>query len=233
MSFMTWIQERQGNEESRWVYRDSRRERSTSKEVHVAFFGRGVPSGKGTLEALLPPGVRPLWLQQIHSARVIRAEGDGFCGDGDALISARPMTAPAVVTADCVPVLLASEGEVAAIHAGWRGVAQNIVDAALDSLVETPTVAWIGPCIGGDVYEVSPEVADQVTSASDESVQTMGPRGRPHLDLRAAVTIQLRRRGVVEVRQVPGCTFSEQNKLWSYRRQGKDAGRNVSLIWRH
>ncbi|KAB2959206.1 MAG: polyphenol oxidase family protein, partial [Thermoanaerobaculia bacterium] len=130
------------------------------------FLGRGAPArGASISPELLPESVAPAWLRQVHSARVLEAAA-GACGEGDALVTGRAGVAATVATADCVPVLLAVPGAVAAVHAGWRGVVAGVVPAALERVRErgdlARAVAWIGPSIGPCCYEVGEEVAAQV-----------------------------------------------------------------------
>ncbi len=138
-----------------------------------------------------------------------------------------------MVTADCVPVLLAGEGRIAAAHAGWRGIAAGIVGAVVDRLAVAPARlhAWIGPSIGRCCYEVGDDVAARVAEASDPAVVLLGSRYRPHLDLGAAVESQLKAAGVARVSAVRHCTRCDPERLWSYRREGPAAGRNVSFVW--
>ncbi|MDA8016159.1 MAG: polyphenol oxidase family protein [Thermoanaerobaculia bacterium] len=213
--------------------------------VQIAFTGKGLPATKPedfgrAVGDLLPVDVEPAWVRQIHSADVLEARSSGPCGPADALTTRGAGLGLSVVTADCVPVLLAGWGtetadglrepQIAAVHAGWRGIAAGIVGEATSRFVEPPRAAWIGPAIGGTVYEVGPEVAGQIAAAADESVVSMGPNGREHVDLRRAVESQLRSLGVGDVRQVDRCTYSDES-LWSYRRDGERAGRNLSVIW--
>jgi YfiH family protein len=137
------------------------------------------------------------------------------------------------VTADCVPVLLGGGSRIAAVHAGWRGIAAGIVGAALTRLgvPGRELIAWLGPAIGACCYEVGDEVAREVAAASGSAVVADGPRGRPHLDLAAAVAAQLRRGGVEQLRTVDRCTRCDDGRLWSYRREGPEAGRNVAFVW--
>lgn len=211
------------------------------EEVEVYFGGKG-PALKreATLRRILPQGIEPAWLRQVHSAKVLDAS-PGNNGEGDALVAERAGLALAVVTADCVPVLLASEGAIAAVHAGWRGLAQSILPAACERLAKAPSrgslseakaTAWIGPAIGPCCYEVGDDVARQVSAASDATVVRDGPRGRPHLDLAAAARAQLERCGWVDVRTIEVCTRCDAERLWSYRREGPGAGRNYAAIWR-
>lgn len=211
--------------------------------VEVRFVGRRVDGGEGErAEVLAALGVKRkvAWVEQVHSARVVAAgvgrsgEGDALVGDGEAALS--------VVTADCVPVLIAAGTRVAAVHAGWRGIAAGVVEATVARLAEEARAAgeeprpagwsaWIGPAIGACCYEVGPEVADRVRAASADDAVLPRP-DRPHLDLPIAVVAQLARTGVGTVRPLLWCTRCEPDRLHSYRREGEAAGRNHAFIWR-
>ena len=212
-----------------WVWRSSR------GAVRVLFTGRGPAGSREDVLRRVEPAAPPMaWARQIHSARVLAAEAAGEQGEGDALVTGRAGLALCVVTADCVPVLLAGPRGLAAVHAGWRGIAGGAVFAALEQ-AQGPLrewTAWIGPAIGPCCYEVGDEVADQIAAASDPSVVRSRPAGRPHLDLQAAVRRQLTAAGVGKVSALALCTRCEDVRLWSYRREGKRAGRNLAVIWR-
>ncbi len=205
--------------------------------IEVYFGGQGPRLGReATLRRVLPEGIEPAWPTQVHSATVLDAR-PGRNGEGDAVITDRRRLALAVVTADCVPVLLAATGRIAAVHAGWRGLAQSILPAVLERLARPepdagPVTAWIGPAIGPCCYEVGADVAARVRATSGDGVVRNGPRGRPHLDLVAAAVAQLARHGVQEVHTVDACTRCDEDRLFSYRREGPAAGRNVAAIWR-
>ena len=212
-----------------------------NRRVEVRFVGRGEErTREATLAAVEPEAPPVAALKQVHSARVVRVDGPGFAGEGDALVTARPGLALSVITADCVPVLIAMGDAIAAVHAGWRGVVAGVVPAALARLREAAAaaggdgsvpVAWIGPSIGACCYEVGPDVAAQVVAASGEEVATPGPAGKPHLDVARAVEIQLRSAGIADVRRFGPCTRCHPELLWSYRREGAKAGRNIAYIW--
>jgi len=182
------------------------------------------------------------WVRQIHSAQVLDA-APGCRGEGDALVTDRQGLALAVVTADCVPILLASRevgGGIAAVHAGWRGISKQIVVGALTRLRARPAsvLAWIGPAIGPCCYEVGPEVVQAVARACGvgrtEELVRPNPdptRSNPHLDLVWAVETQLRAAGVEDIRRLGGCTRCHPRELWSYRRDGSAAGRNLAYVW--
>lgn len=229
----------------------------------VGFAGRGPVGSRQEVLASLTGERRPVaWARQIHSARVLPARS-GECGDGDALVAARsgeygdgdalvagrsgecghsdalaarePGIALSIVTADCVPVLLAGPAGIAAAHAGWRGITAGVVGATVEALGGPPaeSMAWIGPAIGRCCYETGPDVAAQVAAASDPAVVIPGPAGRPHLDLQDAVRRQLLAAGL-RLRQIHVlslCTKCEASRLHSYRREGKAAGRNHAFIW--
>jgi YfiH family protein len=170
-------------------------------------------------------------MRQVHGATVLAAHA-GACGEGDALVTTEAGLALVVVTADCVPILLAGSDRVAAVHAGWRGLVAGVIAAALEKFDDPGrVVAWIGPAIGPCCYEVGEEVAAPVVARSAALVRSTGPRGRPHLDLPLAAAIELSRRGVAQVRRLAVCTACHPGTLESYRREGAAAGRNLSSIW--
>jgi len=201
--------------------------------ARALFLGRGAPGRDGAWpEGLLPVGVDRSWLRQVHSDRVVDAV-PGPCGEGDALVARRARLAAQIATADCVPILIAGPDVVVAVHAGWRGLAAGVIGAAMARLgASGAPVAWIGPAIGPCCYEVAPEVETEVVAASFPGVSRPGPRGRPHLDLGAAATEQLRRAGVERVVRVAACTRCRPEWLWSHRGDGPAAGRNLALVWR-
>ncbi len=194
------------------------------------FLGRGAPPrGAEWPPGLLPPGVARGWLTQVHSARALDG-APGPCGEGDALVVRRAALAATVAVADCVPVLLAGSAGVAAVHAGWRGLAAGVIAAAVERLGAVEA-AWVGPAIGPCCYEVSAEVAAAVVAASAPEIRRAGRGERPHLDLAAAARVQLERAGVGGVTLLRHCTRCRSEWLESHRRDGERAGRNLALIW--
>ncbi len=172
---------------------------------------------------------KPLVLRQVHGVAVVRASevGDGEIPEADAAVRERAGRAPAVRTADCVPLLLADrEGRaVAAIHAGWRGIAAGIAVAAVRDLGVAPArlVAALGPAILGCCYTVGPEVL--------EAVGLPGTGPGP-LDLHARLRAQLMGEGVPEeaIHAAPWCTRCHPELFFSYRRQKEAAGRQMAVI---
>jgi YfiH family protein len=196
----------------------------------------GLEHGFGLRDSVLPPGITTV--KQIHSAIVLDAafaENAGELKEGDALVSDEAGRLIGVKTADCVPILLADPTipVVAAIHAGWRGTAGNIVTAAIQELVslwktrpENIRTA-IGPSIGVCCYEVSAEVARRFAAWVPELSSV---EGHIHLDLPRINELQLRAAGVVDIWTSGECTFCAARRFYSFRREREQAGRMLSFI---
>jgi YfiH family protein len=211
--------------------------------------GRGLDLGSGATppawswvaEQAGLPGSQVALLSQVHGARVLRATAPGLLGEGDATWTDQPGLLLAVRVADCVPVLLVDldadgrPARVAAVHAGWRGVAARVVPATLEALGPWPgrRLAAVGPCIGVDAYEVGAEVVEGLGAVVPREVfQQPGRRpGRWQVDLRRAVAWQLQQGGVHAVEVLPDCTFADP-LLHSHRRDAASAGRLAAVIGR-
>ncbi len=179
-------------------------------------------------------------VRQVHGDVVQRAHRSSgpleVLGDADALVSTVPGLAIAVRVADCVPVLLAAPGGVAAVHAGWRGVAAGIGPLAVTALVEAAGCAVasvraiIGPHIGQDTFEVGPEVvsAIEATGVPRAVFARPGRDDRWHVDLGAALADQLARAGVGRVEQTGGDTTG--GRFFSYRADGPRTGRQAGIV---
>ena len=164
---------------------------------------------------------------QVHGRRLVRVgprrAGAGFgdpadtLGPADALAAARRRTPIAVLTADCVPVIVAGEGAVGVVHAGWRGIAAGVVQRAA-RVLPAPGAAAIGPAIGPCHYEVGQEVASAVTVATGGRARVERRDGRVFLDLPRTVEAILRHVGVAEVDRSEDCTACHPERFFSYRR---------------
>ena len=177
-----------------------------------------------------------VWMNQVHGTNVEVVDSGGDTIDKtDALVTTTPLLALAVVTADCVPVLMADAraGVVAAVHAGRVGAAQGIVARALETMVGVgarvnDVSVLLGPAVSGRNYEVPEEMADGVELALPGS-RTTTRRGTPGLDLRAGIAAQLRTLGVSAIDVAPRCTVEDRD-LFSHRRDAP-TGRMASLVW--
>ena len=193
--------------------------------------------------ALGVPGARVHFLSQVHGRVALTLTGSELQADlirveGDALVSRSPGLACGVRSADCVPVLLADRrsGAVAAAHAGWRGVASGVVSATVGALralsPDLDLVAAIGPHISLAAFEVSDDVAETLLSASHDPHVVDRSRAKPHVDLRRMLHAELHTHGLSEsqIDDVWGCTVSEPEQFFSFRRDGKASGRHLSAI---
>lgn len=205
---------------------------------HVGDDPAAVAANRSRLAAAtgLGPG-RLVWMNQVHGDRVALIEGprDTVVPDTDALVTTVPKLALVVVTADCVPVLMADAraGVVAAVHAGRAGAEQGVVARTVEAMVSagaTPVdiSVLLGPAVSGRNYEVPPAMADAVeaTLPGSRAVTAAGTAG---LDLRAGIARQLKALGITAIDVDPRCTVADP-ALFSYRRDGR-TGRLASLVW--
>lgn len=188
-------------------------------------------------EADLP--APPQWLQQVHGTRAVVLGGDDFDAgvpQADAVIGRQAGDICVVRTADCLPVLLCSRDgeEIAAIHAGWRGLAAGVIEATLAQMSHAPAdlLAWFGPAISQAAFEVGPEVRDSFGKWGDiEGLFQGNDRGRLQADLFGLAHARLRAAGVADVYGGGICTYSDPEHYFSYRRDGA-TGRLISFIYR-
>jgi YfiH family protein len=180
---------------------------------------------------------RLVWMNQVHGDHVVHVDGpqQAALEATDALITAVPRLAMVVVTADCVPVLMADAraGVVAAVHAGRVGAQRGIVVRALEGMLAVGAQVGdisvlLGPAVSGPHYEVPAAMADEVEAALPGS-RTRTTAGTPGLDLRAGIARQLTELGVESIDVDPRCTAADPN-LFSHRRDGR-TGRLASLVW--
>jgi len=177
-------------------------------------------------------------VRQVHGAAMIHGHQLVASSEADGLWLSAEAPSPLVVgvlTADCVPILLCDEQArfVAAVHSGWRGTVANIAGEAVQTLKNQGArgfYAAIGPCIEQASFEVGPEVAEQFSPSYVQMVEHAHGL-RPHVDLVAVVRDQLLRAGVAAERidRVGGCTYSDPETYFSYRRDGS-GGQQLSLI---
>jgi hypothetical protein len=183
--------------------------------------------------------------RQVHDRAVVVVDGGSSAGaiasiSADAVISDAPGLACGVRTADCVPLLIGcvETRRVAAVHAGWRGVVKGVAGAAIDELrargsrPEQLLVA-IGPHISHSAFEIGDEVARELRAASDDASAVTALAGqKPHAALGRILIAQLLACGVpsAQIEALPGCTFTDRDAFFSYRRDGKHSGRQLSAI---
>lgn len=188
----------------------------------------------------------PVWLNQTHGSRVVQANIMNAVPEADASFTREAGVVCAILTADCLPVLLcARDGRVvAAAHAGWRGLAAGVLEATLDAMQVPPgdVIAWLGAAIGPDAFEVGDEVRTAFVQSHPEALHAFVPisPGTPFTpstatkwlaDIYALARIRLNACGVMAVYGGGLCTYTDATRFFSYRRDGR-TGRMASLIWR-
>ena len=193
--------------------------------------------GRERLRALLP--AEPLWLHQVHGTRVHDAHlacSYGAALEGDSFVLRGPGPVCAIQAADCMPVLLASDGgeAVGLAHAGWRGLAAGVIEATLQAMAVPPqrVIAWLGPAIGPRVYEVGDEVRDAFLGG-DAAAAAAFVATRPHhwlLDLYAIARQRLARARITRVFGGTLCTYSDRTQFFSFRRD-RTSERMAALAW--
>ena len=197
-----------------------------------------VESNRSALQQVLGLPSAPRWLRQVHGTSV--AQLGPLAGtdepQADAAVSRIPGTVLAILTADCLPVLFCADdgSEIGAAHAGWRGLAAGVLEATLTQL-ETPpnrVLAWLGPCIGADSYEVGNEVRDAFVDRSSTAAACFHATrpGHWNCDLAGLAAQRLRQAGVERVHGGGFDTLADA-RFYSYRRDGARSGRFASLVW--
>ncbi len=194
--------------------------------------------------------VRPVWLHQVHGCDVLALQADQSDGArADGCVSVRPGVACAIMVADCLPLLFTDrQGTwVAAAHAGWRGLAgqsgRGVIEAvhmALSGVESRSILAWLGPCIGQDAFEVGVEVREAFLESQPNAGAMFKP-GRPgkfHADLQGLARLRLAALGIQSIHGNDGgpqwCTYSNPSQFFSHRRDHAalgGTGRMVAAIW--
>jgi YfiH family protein len=204
---------------------------------HVGDDPAAVAANRARLAASIGLADRVVWMNQVHGDRVevVDQPRDNAVDDTDALVTDTPRLALAVLTADCVPVLMADAraGVIAAVHAGRVGAQRGVVPRAVEAMLGLGAQVGdisvlLGPAVSGRNYEVPAAMADEVEAALPGS-RTVTAAGTPGLDLRAGIACQLRDLGVTSVDIDPRCTVADPS-LFSHRR-GAPTGRLAALVW--
>lgn len=205
--------------------------------VHVGDDLQAVLANRALLRAHLP--AEPAWLTQVHGVAVLEAEAVEGAPEADASMAKRTGVVCAVQTADCLPVLFCDRAgaTVAAAHAGWRGLAGGVLEntvQAMRAAGATDIMAWLGPAIGPDRFEVGQEVRDAFCGrdpqAADAFRAVPGSPGKYLADIYRLARLALASAGVEQVYGGGRCTVRERDDFYSYRRD-RVTGRMASLIW--
>ncbi|WP_411063025.1 peptidoglycan editing factor PgeF [Vibrio rotiferianus] len=177
----------------------------------------------------------PIWLNQTHSTVVAQVSAPTTrVLDADGVFTSASNVVCSAMTADCLPVLLTNtQGtQVAAVHAGWRGLANGIVENALE-LFSGEVMAWLGPAIGPQAFEVGEDVLQAFVDFDSQAHQAFTPRdveGKWLADMSKLATLRLNKLGITQVFDSGLCTFQDKEDFYSYRRDGV-TGRQATFIW--
>jgi polyphenol oxidase len=181
------------------------------------------------LRGLLPN--EPGWLKQVHGNTVVEV-GSSVLPEADAAVARKPGSVCVVQAADCMPVLFADAAgtTVAAAHAGWRGLAGGVLEATVEAMDVAPQklIAWLGPAIGPRVYEVGEDV--RTAFGGYETAFEATRPGHWLLDLYAVARQKLHSKGLRTISGGGFCTYSEQERFFSYRRE-RTSARMAAFIW--
>lgn len=201
---------------------------------HVGDDPASVARNRKTLRALLPD--EPVWLRQVHGTRVVEAAPENRGAEADASIARVAGRVCAVLTADCLPVLLANDAGtvVAMAHAGWRGLAAGVIENVVGAMDVAPKslIAYLGPAIGAGAYEVGTDVFETFVTADAGARSAFAPMrpGKFLADLALLARRRLAQLGVGSVYGGIHCTHSDAVRYYSFRRDGA-TGRMASLVW--
>ena len=206
--------------------------------LHVGDAAEAVRENRRRVQEHLGLPEEPAWIEQVHGTHVL--DPDALAAPlvpADAFIARRRGRVAVIQVADCLPVFLTVEdgSAVAVAHAGWRGLAAGVLEATVRGLGREgrSLLAWLGPCIGPQHFEVGGEVraAFLAEEARAESAFTPNTRDRWQCDLPALARLRLERLGVRRVFGGTWCTYADRARFFSYRRDGQ-CGRMAALIWR-
>lgn len=204
--------------------------------LHVGDDKEHVLQNRESLKKYLSIPNEPVWLNQTHSTNVVIAENYTSNEPADASFTRQTGVVCAVLTADCLPILICNTHgtEVAAIHAGWRGLAAGVIENTLAQLKSdrSDLMAWLGPAIGPTAFEVGEEVrlAFIEHDSQAEAAFTPSPNKRWLANIYQLATLRLNSQGINHISGGLYCTYTQPEFFYSYRREPK-SGRMASLIW--
>ena len=220
---------------------------SLNPAAHVGDDADRVGQNRRIIREMLDLPAEPVWLDQIHSNRAVKAVTTASLQQADASYTDDSGVVCAVLTADCLPLLVCSTDgtQVAAIHAGWRGLLAAVISNTVDAM-QIPSnsplckrgargdlLIWLGPAIGPDCFEVGAEVRDAFLEKSTAFISAFKEKshGKWLADIYRLARIELAALGIAKVYGGNSCTFTEHERFYSYRRDTQ-TGRMATLIWR-
>ncbi len=208
---------------------------SLNLALHVGDDPGHVAQNRQLLQQELNLPAEPSWINQTHGIRAVTLEQESN-RDADAAITRARGIVAVVMTADCLPILICNRdgSEVAAVHAGWRGLQAGVIQAALAKM-KSPSeklLVWIGPGISQDCFEVGAEVRTAFIDSMQDGQSFFNENRNGHwlCDLAGLAELVLKGQGVIDVYRAPNCSYRDAELFFSYRRNAT-TGRMASLIW--
>ncbi len=202
---------------------------------HVGDNGQHVNQNREYLKQQLELPNEPIWLNQVHGDTVLQADLVQGLLPADASFTAQPGIVCTVMTADCLPVLFcSSDGQkIAAAHAGWRGLLAGILSKTCQAMQPNDIIAWLGPAIGPERFEVGTEVFDAFVQKNAQFAMAFNQQDAKHYlaNIYQLARIELASNGISHIYGGNFCTYSDSERFFSYRRDGQ-TGRMATLIWR-
>ena len=207
---------------------------------HVGDEPLTVARNRMLLQPLLP--TEPVWLQQVHGVTVVDAAHATCLPQADACVSAHLGAVCVVMTADCLPVLLCDQqgSAVGAAHAGWRGLCDGVIEQTVRAMQVPPTtlMAWLGPAIGAQAFEVGDEVRAAFVAVQPQAAAAFTPSPpaveqptkKWRADIYQLARLRLQALGITRIYGGGRCTYTEREQFFSYRRDGV-TGRMGTFIW--
>jgi YfiH family protein len=204
---------------------------------HVGDHVQAVADNRRALIAAAGLPAEPVWLEQVHGVHVADLDEPGPYAPADAAVTRRAKRVCAILTADCLPVVFATESgdTIAAAHAGWRGLSAGVIEATVQAIGASPQrlIVWLGPAIGPQHFEVGAEVRQAFIRSDPGDVEAFEQhaRGRFMADLAWLARRRLKRLGISRVHGGGECTYARADRYFSHRRDGI-TGRQGTFIWR-
>lgn len=200
---------------------------------HVEDNPLSVARNRQLLAPYLP--TEPVWLNQVHGVHVIDAATSRCIENADASYTTLPNVVCVTMTADCLPVLICDKAGtmVAAVHAGWRSLCDGVIEATIEKMpmAGSELMAWLGPAIGPDSFEVGDDVREQFIAHDSRAVSAFKPSNEKWLgDLYQLARQRLQALGIDDIYGEPHCTYSNEDQFFSFRRDGR-TGRMATMIW--
>lgn len=200
---------------------------------HVGDDPMSVAANRQALSSYVPS--EPVWLKQVHGIQVIDAGAAGCLPEADAAYATTHEAVCCIMTADCLPILVCDDAGtiVAAIHAGWRGLLNGVIEQTIAAMQVRPSglMAWLGPAIGPAAFEVGDDVRDAFLQRNSETDAAFTQNGSKWLaDIYLLARQRLAGCGITRAYGGEFCTFADPQRFFSYRREGM-TGRMASMIW--